>query len=350
MINVWALKNEHPLYVLLRSALSEIDIDYNLHFIGMDIPSSITNTGVRRQIETIISAKEKFFIYLEEPNTFAGDVSAGREPDKQLVSIDKSFYDPIVNNPNFLGFISHLRITCSEMYKEYQSICYHLPLFSEEKDFNRIQKRIDSMVDNNRPINIINWMTWGCPRRNSANWSSQAISDHYRMRGNGVSELIIKALLESNHNITYTTRTHQDMSSRLDSFPNRHRINDICKFLEQDELDEVFYSGDIFMLHADQIRSLSSIYAMSFGMPCVIFDTWGTEELFKDNFNAIVSKADDSGIEDSLTRVSRLINNREQLKVMSMNCINNFRIRHNKKEYIQRLARIIEISKEQNNG
>lgn len=350
MINVWALKNEHPLYILLRSALSEIDIDYNVHFIGMDVPCSITHVAVRREIEKIISAKEKFFIYLEEPNTFAGDVSGGREPDRPLVSVNKSYYEPIINNPNFLGFMSHLRITCSEMYKEYQSICYHLPLFSEEKDFNRIQKRIDSITDNNRPINIINWMTWGCPTRNSANWSAKSIIDHYNKRGNCVSELIICALLESNHNITYTTRTHQDLSPRLDNFPHRDRINDIHKFLEQDELDEVFYNGDIFMLHADQIRSLSSIYAMSFGMPCIIFDTWGTEELFEDDFTSIVSEVSESGIADSLKRVSRLINNRQELKVMSMNCINNFRIRHNKKEYKQRLARIMQIAKEQNNA
>ena len=151
MVEVYAIKNEHTIYRILRE-LGE-DIEHDISIIGLDSPL----LGIKDpeySIDIIGKYLEKpFFLYIEEYVTFGGN------PNYENTRVDRATLAMFLNHQNFLGFISHIKSTCKELYTEYGVNCYHLPMSSHDKDRQRIIERINSLKTD-RPVNLMAWSSW----------------------------------------------------------------------------------------------------------------------------------------------------------------------------------------------
>lgn len=267
MISVIALKSDHTLYNILRNVLKNINLDFNI--IGLDDPFVGNDNSFYFNPDFY---NKPFFLYLEEPRCFKNNF--------------------ILNHINFKGFISHLKITCEEMRSNFNVPVYYLELSSEEKNYVRINQSINSLR-NNRPINFISWGSW--TDFNDSNFSNRG--------GNSSDNLICELFPKIKSTLTF--RTKNNLKSK-NLFPNR--VNLIADYLSENQMNELCYSSDIFLLPANQVHSVSLTYAMSFGMLLLVSDGWGFEE-YCDSSNSINYKNFDEILSVCLDR-NKLIEKR----------------------------------------
>ena len=177
MIKVFALKNEHTLYTILREIVKGIDEE--AHIIGLDDPTQGMNLPYYND-DNLYS--KPFFLYMEEYNAF-------RKPE-------------MISHENFRGFISHIKSLCERLYKDFECEVFHLPLSSSDKDLNQINKGINSLDD--RIINLVAWGSW-----NDVN------DNNFNARGGPEVDNLVTQLLDNNCNIRLSMRTTRDFIVNL---------------------------------------------------------------------------------------------------------------------------------------
>jgi len=294
MIDVQALKYSHTLYNILREVSANISYDVNI--IGLDDPYSAMNNPF--YINNNLYSKP-FILYTEEINAF-------NNPN-------------IINHKNYLGFVSHIKNTCSTISEKYGFETYHLPLSSKEKKINRLNESFESLLNTDRPINLVAWGSW--QDHNNTNFIN---------RGGNEIDILVNHLLNLGLNINLYIKTSQNLEC-FKNYPDKVKI--INSYLLDDDLDNIFYNCDLFLLPSKQVHSVSLIYSMSFGIPCIVSNGWGFSE-FCNEMNTI-NYLDMDKIVDT-------IRNRNKLFLLRKNTLNYFNINHNRENHINNFKKILD--------
>jgi glycosyltransferase involved in cell wall biosynthesis len=297
MINVLALKENHTIYQILREISGDIDFDLNI--IGLD--EQINGMNQHNFYKNQSLYEKPFLLYIEEFLAF-------QNPD-------------ILSHPNFKGLVTHITDTYNNLYKTYNTKVYHLPLSSHNKDSQRILNKIDSIISN-RPVKFIAW----------GSWSDYEDNNFYNRGGEKIDELMSQ-LLDRGLNVNLTFKTINHLNSKQ-KYPNN--INLIPSYLSNDEMDNIFYDCDLFLLPSKQVHSASLTYAMSFGMPCIVSDGWGINE-FCNEVNSI-------NIGD-LEKIVHVCENRQDLKLMQENTMSYYSTNHSRNAHIINFKNLIETIK-----
>lgn len=279
MINIFAIKNDHTLYNILRNIFKNIDFDCNI--IGLDDPTY----GMNLPFYSNSSFYQKpFFLYLEEFKTFQNE--------------------SILKNTNFLGFISHIKNTCEQAFDAYNCRVFHLDLSSPLKDESTILNNIDSLLSD-RPINLMAWGSW-----------IDINDNNFFERGGDKIDEIACYLLQKNININLTFRTKRHLKCKS-LFPEK--VNVITEYLPENELEKLYYNSDIFMLPSRQVHSCSLTNAMSFGLCLIVSDGWGMEE-YCNKMNSINYKDIDA--------ITNICLDRKSLATKRLNSFTNYKVKH----------------------
>jgi len=294
-MDVKALKHNHTLYEILREISCDVTKDINI--IGLDDPYMGMNNPFYKDSNLY---SKPFILYAEEISTF-------NNPN-------------IIHNENYLGFISHIKKTCSTISETFGFETFHLPLSSKEKENDLIIKNFDSLINTDRPINLVAWGSW--QDYNNSNFVNRG--------GNEIDDLI-NHLLSVGLNIVLYIKTNQHLKC-FEHYPNNVKI--INSYLSESELDEIYYNCDLFLLPAKQVHSVSLTYAMSFGIPCIVSNGWGFDE-FCNSMNSINYT--------DVHKIINLIKERNKLLILRKNTLNYFNVNHNRKNHINNLKKILEF-------
>jgi glycosyltransferase involved in cell wall biosynthesis len=294
MINIFAIKNDHTLYNVLRNTFKSIDFDCNI--IGLDDPHSGMNLPFYSNEEFY---KKPFFLYLEEFKTFRRE--------------------EIINNKNFLGFISHIKNTCEQVFEKYNCNTYHLDLSSPDKNYSIILQNIESLKSD-RPINLIAWGSW-----------IDINDNNFFERGGDKVDDIACYLLQNNININLTFRTNKNLKCK-NLFPDK--VNIIKEYISENELQELYYKSDIFLLPSRQVHSCSLTNAMSFGLCLIVSDGWGMDE-YCNKLNSINY--------NEINQITDICSNREKLIQKRLNSLRNYKLKHSSNIHKEKAKNLIEI-------
>lgn len=357
MIKVIAFKNEHTIYNNIREAVNKLDIKEDLYIIGLDLHGSIDHIDYKDIFIEVYNSNNKFILYLEEPSAFAS-TEIGPDGHWQITGgVPYQIINNFISNNKFLGFFTHIKSACSAISTEYGLPCYYLPISMEYKDRNRIKKRIDSLQDYNRPVNFLNWGTFRSQAQIEEakqniphSFVLQDEQHQYKNRGGDIVDILIGSLLQNGINCTYSYRSFNKRPIHL-QFPDK--INMYSDYLDINELDELFYNTDMFLLPADQIRACSISRAMSFGIPCLVTNGWGFDELCLDGFNSIVIDKKNCDtcrnrglpvcqhiLDSTVDRFIKLVNSRTILQNLSYNTLSDSVINYDKDSYIEQIKKI----------
>jgi len=320
MLNVFAIKEKHTVYECIREVGAGIEHDINIF--GLDAPQGTNyNLNEIHNMPTFLGSArapytKPFFLYLEEIVTFeeSGPFSL------QVLAH---------SHPNFLGCISHIKDTCTQLFTKYGINCYHLPLSSHDKDRDRISRRIKSLADPRKPVTLVSWGSWNDV--DDANWANRGIVQ--------VDDIAYN-LLRDGSNIKLIAKTKRQL--RCEAFSgDSGRVCIQREYLhDQTELDDLFYEGDLFLLPSRQVHSASLTNAFSFGMPCVTSNGWGMSEYCFDNFNSLVGYRNSNFAE----RIKDLCDNRERLIKMSENTLAWYNSNHSRENHKANLHRLVDLA------
>jgi glycosyltransferase involved in cell wall biosynthesis len=294
MVEVKALKYNHTLYNILREISS--DIPYDINIIGLDDPYMGMNNPFYNNNELY---SKPFILYTEEINAF-------NNPN-------------IITDKNYLGFISHIKNTCATITNNYGFETFHLPMSSKEKNIGKLNDTFESLINTDRPINLVAWGSWEDHNNNN-----------FINRGGNEIDSLINQLLNLGLNINLYIKTSQNLESFI-NFPDKVTI--INSYISDDELNELYYKCDLFLLPSKQVHSVSLTYAMSFGIPCIVSNGWGFDEYCND-MNSINYL--------DINRIIDLIQNRNKLFLLRKNTLNYFNINHSRENHINNFKKILD--------
>tara|TARA_R110002020_G_scaffold185787_2_gene383639 strand:+ start:39 stop:1097 length:1059 start_codon:yes stop_codon:yes gene_type:complete len=335
-VSVLALKNDHTIYETLRDAVAEIELDVNI--IGLDDPTD--GMHIKWYHDRSLYDTKPFFFYIEEYDTFKGRHNSHHwqfdDPhDNNFTNPRNEFLSPpILNHPNFKGFISHIQDTCNRLYDEFKTPVYHLPLCSSNilsDSFNRVKDHIESLDD--RPVHLIAWSSW-----------NDIHDNNFINRGGDVVDRLVCDLFDLGCDIRFSMRTLRNMQCKM-GFDER--VDIYHDYLTEEEKDALFSEGDIFLLPSDQVHSASITYAMSFGMPCVVSDGWGISE-FCNSLNSIPLSdlmeryRGNAFVKANLNdAVVNICNDKELLKLKRRNTLSHYMANHSRSSYIHSIGKIL---------
>ena len=297
MVKIYCEKTKHTLYNTINEILSHLSLDLDINIIGIDsILSSPFNESNMPEF-----IKKPFFLYLEEP---------------QYINTTE-----LINHKNFRGFISHIKNACEQLYTKYNKKTYYLPLCMDRKDISRILDHI-STLQNRDSVHLLAW----------GSWNDLADHNFYNRGGNAIDDLALD-LLKNDCKVNLTFKTNKNLKCKS-TFPNNVKV--ITKYLSKEEMDNIFYSADVFLLPSKQVHSMSLLYSMSFGLPCIVSNGWGMSEFCSD-LNSILY-TDIDKIKDIIRDKNKLIHLRKQV----LFDLNN---RYSKEDYSKRLYNILRDAK-----
>lgn len=296
MIHVHCEKKGHTLYDLIGNSLEIFNNDFDINIVGID--GNLSGPFYQNNIKKF--ANKPFFLYIEEP---------------QYINTPE-----LISSPNFRGFISHIKNTCEQLYIKYNYKTYYLPLYMDKKDTDRIHGLISTLKSRSR-VNLLAWGSW-----------NDITDNNFYNRGGHFIDSLVSNLLIKNCKVNLTFKTNKNLRCKS-SFPDN--VNIITKYLNKEQMEEIFYNSDIFLLPSKQVHSISLLYSMSFGLPCVVSNGWGMSEYCSD-LNSIHYKDTDKII-NIISDIDKLIHLRKQV----LFDLNN---RYNKKDYYDRFRNILEDS------
>ena len=294
MINIFAAKNDHTLYNILRNSFKDIDFDCNI--IGLDYQAFGMNSPFYLNDEFY---KKPFFLYLEEFITFQRE--------------------EIIKNKNCLGFISHIKNTCEQLINEYNCNVYHLELASPDKNSDAVLNSIESLRSD-RPINLIAWGSW-----------SDVLDNNFFERGGDKVDELACSLLQNNININLTFRTTKNLKCK-NLFPDK--VNVIRDYISENELERLYYKSDIFLLPSRQVHSCSLTNAMSFGLCSIVSDGWGINE-YCNKLNSINYKETNEIID--------ICSNKEKLILKRFNSFVNYKLKYSSNIHVEKAKNRIKL-------
>jgi glycosyltransferase involved in cell wall biosynthesis len=218
-----------------------------------------------------------------------------------------------------LGLISHIKNTCSTISEQYNIETIHLPLSSTDKDIQLINEGFNSLINTDRPINLIAWGSWEDHNNNNFN-----------NRGGSEIDELITYLLNIGLNINLYIKTSVSLECAK-QFPDKVKI--INTYLSDNELNKLYYNCDLFLLPAKQVHSVSLTNAMSFGIPCIVSNGWGFDE-YCNSMNSINYL--------DRNKIINIIENRNKLLILRKNTLNYFNVNHNRQNHITNFQKILD--------
>jgi len=356
-LKVLAEKSSHGIYESLREAGR--DIQHNVLIIGLD-----SERGAKDAVETIARRfktsadellKTPFFLYLEDYITLVGTENS---VPRDIASLLK--------HPNFLGVISHIKDTCVKVFTSLGIRCYHLPTSSTEKDATRISNRIASL-SSDRPITLVHWGSY-----------KDFTDDNAHNRGMGIVNQLVGGLLQKKVNVRLLMKNatlQRNMSKSGYGAPalnprafapfkdensleqHAERVELVTEYLAGEELQELFYTGDIFLLPSRQVHSASLTNAFSYGMPVIGSTGWGMSEYCFNSFNSLtgdvaeghfpyheIERIDGMYVERMLPRLTALCGDRGLLAKMSENTLAWYNSNHSRENHKANLHGLVDLA------
>jgi len=296
MIKICCEKTSHTLYEMVNNALNILSLDLDVNIIGVD---SVLSSPFNRSRMSEFT-KKPFFLYVEEP---------------KFINMPE-----LVSHKHFRGFISHIKNTCEQLYKNYNNKTYYLPLYMDKKDVDRVIDNISSLK-NREHVNLIAWGSWNDVRD----------GNFYNRGGNAIDGLV-SDLLQRKCKIHLTFKTNKSLKCKS-AFPNN--VNIINDYLSKEQMDNMFYNADMFLLPSKQVHSMSLLYSMSFGLPCIVSDGWGMSEFCSDLNSILYTDID---------QIVGIINDRDSLMHLRKQVLFDLNNRYNQEDYVKRLFNILQES------
>lgn len=114
------------------------------------------------------------------------------------------------------------------------------------------------------------------------------IRKSFEIKGGREAILAFARLREEYENLELTIRSN--IPDRYAELCRRHGIRTLSEVLSPQQLQEEFEDSDIFVFPGHQTPGMVILDAMSYGLPVVATDVWGTREMVVDNKTGLLTK------------------------------------------------------------
>ena len=237
----------------------------NLAFIPT-IPYAI---GLARWIMEIEDSTTLFFPYLHNGQTASCEAS------------ENEFFPAVkalLESDSCQGIITHVKSTADSLPKLFKSDkigkkTVHSPLGVELPNLTG-----KKTLNDNSSINLLFTNSW-----------HQLSASFYLRGGHDVLEaFIILAERYSHVNLILRTGLPKLNKKHGDLVANHPRIKLIDKFLPNEELHDLMLNTDIYLIPATRIHVMSTLKALSYGIPVIATDGWAFSEYIDDGRNGIL--------------------------------------------------------------
>ena len=176
------------------------------------------------------------------------------------------------------GIITHVKSTADSLPKLFKSDnigkkTVHSPLGVELPDLTG-----KKTITDNSCINLLFTNSW-----------HQLSGNFYLRGGHDVLEAFaILAERYSHVNLILRTRLPELNKKQANLVANHPRIKLIDKFLRNEELHDLMLNTDIYLIPAARIHVMSTLKALSYGIPVIATDGWAFSEYIDDGRNGIL--------------------------------------------------------------
>jgi tetratricopeptide (TPR) repeat protein len=233
------------------------------------IPTYPYSIGLARWVIEIEDSTTLFFPYLLNGQTASCEASKNK------------FFPAVkalLESDSCQGIITHVKSTADSLPKLFKSDkigkkTVHSPLGVKLPELTGKKTTSD-----NSCINLLFTNSW------------HQYSEGFYLRG-GVDVLEASGVLAERYshiNLILRTQLPELNNKQANLVANHPRIKLIDKFLSNEELHNLMLNTDIYLIPAARIHVMSTLKALSYGIPVIATDGWGFSEYIDDGRNGIL--------------------------------------------------------------
>lgn len=301
-------KTSHPIYEYIKENTgvfcSHTDLDPDVFIIALDC--HIMHVSYPQIMVEVKSTGKPYYIYMEHFVCI----------DRDYLGIDLELFDSYLNDENFKGFITHMRDTEYVLKSLHNHPVYYFSVGVNDLSNVVLKKRLERLIDK-KDINLLFWGSW-----------LDTYNSNFYGRGGMMVDGIFNILASRFDNVFLDIKSPCAISSQATG-----RVRMYRDILSYEDLCNLHFNSDIFLLPGEQVHAATVPFAMSFGLPVIGNDEWGMSEYIDHDQNGLAYKNDKDYIQNCADKISEWVVDRDRLLELSMNAASTQRSKFSSKKH-----------------